>query len=371
MNFEENISKSVDRKILLNPGPGTTSSRVKEALIVSDICPREQAFGDVMHQISEGLLEIGNGLGSHEVALFVASGTGAMEACLVSAIGKNDKALILTNGAYGIRMTQICDRFSLPYEKLFSFGDYPEPLAIENALLSGSYTHLAMIHHETSTGMMNPLEEISGICKKHGIKLIVDAMSSFGAYPIDLKKTPIDYLFSSSNKCVQGMAGLSFVIFSKDRLEELKANSGGYYFDVYGQWNNLQVKNQLRFTPPVQICYAFLEAIRETLEEGLNARWNRYQSNWQLFYDGLKDLGFSFFLPEEHESKILLAIKLDSKPDLDFNDFHDFLYEQGVTIYPGVIPECQTFRVAVIGDLYQEDIKYAVSLMEDYFRAEK
>ncbi|XOV93989.1 MAG: 2-aminoethylphosphonate aminotransferase [Bacteroidota bacterium] len=371
MNFDENISKSINRKILLNPGPGTTSKRVKEAMIVPDICPRESDFAQVMHEINQGLLTIANGIGSHEVALFVASGTGAMEATLVSAIGKIDQVLIITNGAYGIRMTQICDRFNLRYEKAFDFGQYPDPKQVEKLLSSGKYTHLAMIHHETSTGMMNPLETIAGICKRQNVKLIVDAMSSFGAYPIDLKEISIDYLFSSSNKCIQGMAGLSYVIFSKERLEELQKDSGAYYFDVYSQWNNLQIKNQMRFTPPVQICYAFLEAIKETLEEGIDQRWNRYQSNWRLFYDGLKAMGFSFYLPKEQESKILLAINLNSKPGLDFNKFHDFLFDQGITIYPGLIPESKTFRVAVIGDLYQEDIEYALSKMEDYINASR
>ena len=367
MNWDENISKSIDRKILLNPGPGTTSQRVKQALITSDICPREKEFGQIMHEISDGLLAIGNGRGSHEVALFVASGTGAMEATLVSAIGKGDQALIITNGAYGIRMTQICDRFQLPYKREFSFGEYPDLTKIDQLLSSGTFTHLAMIHHETSTGMMNPLDEVSRLCQKNNVKLIVDAMSSFGAYPIDFQKVHIDYLFSSSNKCIQGMAGLSYVLFHKDMMEALKNNSKGYYFDVYSQWNNLQVKDQLRFTPPVQICYAFLEAINETLEEGIQNRWKRYQSNWQLFYNGLKDLGFHFFLSLENESKILLAIQMDSHPDLDFNDFHDYLYKHGVTIYPGVIPESNTFRVAVIGDLYEDDVRYALGKMSAYF----
>ncbi len=371
MNDQQKISKSIDRKILLNPGPGTTSREVKEAMLVSDICPREQEFGDVMHKISNGLLEIGNGVGTHEVSLFVASGTGAMEATLVSAITSSDKVLIITNGAYGIRMTQICDRFQLSYQRAFLFGEYPDPDKVDELLSVGDFTHLAFVHHETSTGMMNPLAELAEVCEKYRIRLIVDAMSSFGAYPIDLKKTRIDYLLSSSNKCIQGMAGLSYVIFRKDCIGELQRNSNGFYFDVYSQWENLQKKDQLRFTPPVQICYAFLTAIEETLKEGVQARWKRYQENWQLFYDGLKEIGFTFFLVPEYESKILLAIDLKSKPGLDFNDFHDFLYKNGITIYPGVIPESDTFRVAVIGDLYPEDIHYTIDKMKGYFKVEK
>ncbi len=359
--------KELDRKILLNPGPATTSQRVKEAQLVADICPREKEFGQVMHDICDGILKVGNGQDTHRVSLFGASGTGAMEACLVSALGKDDHALIITNGAYGIRMKAICEGYGLKHSTLFEFGDYPEPAKIKETLATGEYTHLIMVHHETSTGMMDPLEEVGQICKETGVKYIVDAMSSYGAYPIDLDAHHIDYLFSSSNKCIHGMAGLSFVIFHKDRTEDLKANGTSFYFDVYKQWDNLQKKDQLRFTPPVQTSYAFLEAIKEHEEEGLENRWKRYQANWKKLYDGFKELGFTFFLPEEQQSKILLAINLD-KPGLDFNDFHDYLYENGITIYPGVIPESKTFRVAVIGELYEEDMDYVMDKVRAYFK---
>lgn len=361
--------KSIRRNILLNPGPGTTSQKVKEAMISEDICPREDEFGQLMHIICEGILEIGNAKETHEVGLFVASGTGAMEAALVSAIGEEDKILIITNGAYGLRMEAICKSYGLEYDTAFGFGDFPEPDKVKKVLEKGNFTHLAMIHHETSTGMMNPLEDISHVCAELNVKLIVDAMSSYGAYPLDLQQTSADYIFSSSNKCIQGMAGLSFVIFKKDRLAELKKNQRSFYFDLYSQWENLQKKNQLRFTPPVQVCYAFAEAIKETLQEGVNNRWKRYQANWQVLYDGMKALGFHFYLPDNYQSKILLAIDLNSKPDLDFDDFHDFLYKEQITIYPGVIPESNTFRVAVIGDLYPEDMRLVMEKVRSYFNA--
>ncbi|MEP4532902.1 MAG: 2-aminoethylphosphonate aminotransferase [Cyclobacteriaceae bacterium] len=361
--------KAIKRNILLNPGPATTSKRVKEAMIVEDVCPRENEFGDLMLQICDGILEIGNGKDTHEVGLFVASGTGAMEATLISAIGDADKVLIVTNGAYGLRMASICKTYGLEYDTAFSFGDYPEPNKVHKVLGSGKFTHLALIHHETSTGMMNPLEEIVDVCQNLGVKLIVDAMSSYGAYPIDLQKTPVDYIFSSSNKCIHGMAGLSFVVFHKDRIAELRQNQKAFYFDLYSQWNNLQQKNQLRFTPPVQICYAFMEAIKETLEEGVKARWQRYQDNWAVLYDGFKALGFQFFLPKEYESKILLALDLNSKPELDFNDLHDFLYNNQITIYPGVIPESNTFRVAIIGDLQLEDVRYVMKKVTEFIES--
>lgn len=355
------------RKILLNPGPATTTENVKNAMVVEDICPREGEFGQVMHDICDGLLKIGNGQDKYKVGLFGASGTGAMEAVLSSAIGNEDKVLIITNGAYGFRMAKICDKFGIAFDTEFQFGDYPEVGVIADKLETSTYSHLIMIHHETSTGMMNPLDEVAELCNSKGVKLILDAMSTFGACPIDLSAHKIDYLISSSNKGIHGMAGLSYVIFHEDCMPELQANARGFYFDLYAQWKNLQDKNQLRFTPPVQVCYAFKAAIDETLEETVAKRWERYTGNWQLLYDGLQDMGFDFFLPLEQQSRILLAINLNNK-SLNFEEFHDFLYARDVTIYPGVIPESATFRVSVIGDLYKEDIEYALTQMREYFQ---
>ncbi len=356
----------LERKILLNPGPGTTSDSVKKALVVNDICPREDEFGDLMQDIVEGLVKIGNGEGEYEACMFPASGTGAVEAMLTSAIGKNSKVLIVKNGAYGIRMADICHSYGLNFDTVHKYGEYPDLTLIKEKLSAGDFTHLAMIHHETSTGMMNPLEDAAELCEELGIDLIVDAMSSYGGYPIDLMKTKVSYLAASSNKCIQGMAGLAFVVFHKDKLDELKDNTRNFYFDIYKQWYHLKEKNQLRFTPPVQISYAFHKAIEETIEETVQARWERYQENWQMLYDLMKELGFTFFLPMEQQSKILMAINLDEKLPKGFDDFHDYLYERNITVYPGVIPENKTFRMAVIGDLNKEDMKYVGEVIREY-----
>lgn len=360
--------QELERKILLNPGPGTTAQTIKEALVVNDICPREEEFGEVMREIVQGLLEIGNGKGNYEACLFAASGTGAVEAIFTSALDASKKVLIVTNGAYGIRMKQICESYQLPHETIHKFGDYPDIDAIEERLKESDFTHLAIIHHETSTGMMNPLEEISALCSKLGVTLIVDAMSSYGAYPIDLSKLDIGYLVASSNKCIHGVAGLSFVIFQKDKTSELEKNTGSFYFDLYKQWKYLKEKRQLRFTPPVQVSYAFKKAIEEILQETPEKRWIRYQKNWQVLYDGLKELGFEFYLPDEQQSKILIAVKRTGVLPKDFDHFHDYLYQKNITVYPGVIPETDTFRMAVIGDLYEEDLKYVISEIRTYLK---
>lgn len=356
----------IDRKILLNPGPGTTSDAVKKAMLVNDICPRESEFGDLMVEICQDLVTIGNGGDSYEACLFAASGTGAVEAILTSAINAGDKVLIITNGAYGFRMADICSAYQRPYETIGEFGEYPDVAAVKSKLSNGGFTHLAAIHHETSTGMMNPLEELSDVCEACNVEFIVDAMSSFGAYPIDLEKTRVSYLTASSNKCIQGMAGLSFVLFHKDCIEHISGNQKNFYFDLYNQWAHLKNKKQMRFTPPVQVCYAFKEAIKETLKETVNSRWLRYQQNWQVLYDGLKEIGFKFFLPMEQQSKILMAVSLDKELPLGFDHFHDYLFERDITVYPGVIPETTTFRVAVIGDLHVQDMEHVVQVMKEY-----
>lgn len=358
--------KELQRKILLNPGPGTTSQRVKEALLVEDICPRETEFGSVLHEICDGLVKIGNGEESHEACLFGSSGTGAVEAILTAALGEGRKVLIVTNGAYGYRMKEICETYGLAFETVHHYGEFPDTDEIRRRLQTGKFTHLAMIHHETSTGMMNPLERLAEIGEETGVRLIVDAMSSYGGYPIDLRKTRIHYLSASSNKCIHGMAGLSFVVFRNNCVPEIERNSKSYYFNLYKQWRYLQQKSQLRFTPPVQVAYAFREAIKETLAETVERRWQRYQANWTILYEAMKGFGFEFFLPYEQQSKILMALKLDAKLPKGFDHFHDYLFQRNITVYPGVIPETKTFRMAVIGDLFEADMFKVTAVIEEY-----
>jgi 2-aminoethylphosphonate-pyruvate transaminase len=359
------------RKILLNPGPGTTSESVKQALLVDDICPREQEFGTLLADINQGLLKIGQAEERFGVALFASSGTGAVEAMLTSAVHKNDHVLILTNGAYSNRMKQVCDSYDIPHSTLFSFGERIDLELLEEKLRSDdSISHLAITHHETATGMLNPLEEISDLCEKTNITLLVDAMSTFGAVPIPLDELNISYICASSNKCIQGMAGLSFVLFDKDRLnDDLAQKSPNFYFDVRAQYQYFQEKGQLRYTPPVQICYAFKQAIDETLNETVEKRRERYSENWSVLYDGLQELGFEPFLDRSDESEILLALKLEGQLPKGFDHFHDYLYERNITVYPGKIPETNTFRVAVIGDLRKEDLEFAVGKIGEYLES--
>ncbi len=360
------MSTEPKRNILLNPGPPTTSLAVKQAMVVPDICPREQEFGDLLGSITDDLIRLGKGEDNYECSLFAASGTGAVEAMLTSALSSQTQVLIVTNGAYGYRLRDICQAYELPHETVGEFGDYPNVDEIEQKLASGKFTHLAVIHHETSTGMMNPLEDFSRICKQTDVRLMVDAMSSFGGVPMNLNELDVDYLVASSNKCIHGMAGLSFVIFHKNCLPELENQSKNFYFDLYKQWSYLKEKNQLRFTPPVQICYAFRQALDETMEETVEARWQRYQNNWTVLFEGLQEFGFKPFLPIGQQSKILAAFKFEKQLPKGFDHFHDYLFERDITVYPGVIPETKTFRMAVIGDLYEKDLRLVVKTVGEY-----
>lgn len=356
----------IKRNLLLNPGPATTSSRVKEALLVPDICPREAEFGQVMKEIEQGLLEIAEASSTHQVALFGASGTGAVEAMLSSALSHQDHLLLINNGAYALRMEQICKRYNLRVTSVGAFGVYPELDSVRDILENGDFTHLAMVHHETSTGMLNPLDEITQIAQEFGLIVLLDAMSSFGAFPMSLKELGIHYLTASSNKCIQGMAGLSFVMFMDSEKEKLRHQTASFYFNVYEQWEYFQRRAQLRFTPPVQVCYAFLEAINETLEEGVQSRYLRYVSNWERLYEGILEFGFRPILPYEQQSKILLALHLGTPLVKGFDHFHDELLQQKITVYPGVIPEVQSFRMAIIGDLYLTDMDLVLDTIRHY-----
>lgn len=360
--------KKVDRKILLNPGPATTTDTVKNAMVVEDICPREEEFGALIEGIKNDLVKVVHGEGEYIAALFAASGTGGLEAAITSAVPKGKKLLVVENGAYGTRMIKLAETFDIGVVRYqLEYGDYPSIEAIEKLLKENDdVSHLAVVHHETTTGMLNPVQEICDLSHKCGVEVIVDCMSSYAGIPIDVKKWQAEYIISSSNKCIQGMAGLVFVIFKADLLPKLSEQKRSFYFNIYNQYVGFEKTGQMQFTPPVQVCYALRQAIDEYFEEGEEGRWNRYQKNWDVLVEGLQGMGLSFLLPYEQQSKILLAIIEPKNPKYNFDAMHDYLYEKGFTIYPGKGAKSATFRLSVLGDLYPQDIEDFLVVLKGY-----
>ena len=353
------------RNILLNPGPATTSDTVKQAMVVPDICPREKEFGLLMNSIRKDLVKVVHGGDDYIAVLFTASGTGGVEAALTSAVPIGKKVLIVDNGAYGTRMVKIAKAFKMDVvEYKIPYGDYPlvddiKKLAEQNPRIS----HIAMVHHETTTGMLNPVKKISEMAHQTGIEMIVDTVSSYPGMPINL-----EFIVSTSNKCIQGMPGISFVIVKKNALNKLEPNRRSFYLDVLTQHQCFEKTLQTQFTPPVQVVYALRQALDEYFKETEAGRDKRYRENWKLLYDGVLKIGFKPLLPIEQESQILTAFCEPKDTAYSFDTMHDYLYEHGFTIYPGKGAKQDTFRLSVLGDLYKEDIASFLKTLELYVR---
>jgi len=366
------VSKKIRRSVLLNPGPSTTTDTVKQAMVVEDICPRERDFGALVESIQKDLVRIVHGDNLYEAVLFASSGTGAIEACLTSVVPENKSVMIINNGAYGKRMQQICDHFGITHvDYNMGWGD-PVDLGILESLLirhKDKISHLACVHHETTVGILNPIEEISKMASKYEIEVIVDAMSSFAGIPIDMKRSNIHYLISSANKCIQGMAGISFVICHKNSLEKTKSfNRRSFYFNLYDNHAFFREHNQMQFTPPVQVLYALRQAINEYFIETEEGRANRYSELYEELKAGLKKLGFKFLVDDKFQAKILTAIIEPDDRNYDFTEMHDYLYERGFTIYPGKGAKQNTFRLAVMGELCKKDIERFLDNLKAYIK---
>ena len=367
----------IKRNILLNPGPATTSDTVKLAQVVPDICPREKEFGEVMEFVSKELTDFVGSNEDYTTILFGGSGTAAVEAMLSSVIN-NETVLIINNGAYGKRMCEIAESYNLScieyksseLEKI-NLNELEELIKKYNLNNSGnekkSISHLAVIHHETTTGILNDIESIGEICKKYKIEMIVDAMSSFAGIPINMRKMNISYLASSSNKCIQGMAGISFVIANKESLEKTKnIKPRNLYLNMYKQYSYFKDNYQMRFTPPVQVLYALKQAIVEAKEETIEKRYERYKECCEILWKGLEKLNLKKLVSEEASSMLLTSI---AEPQIDgysFEELHYYLYNRGFTIYPGKISSQNTFRIANIGQIYPENMIKFIEILEEY-----
>ena len=356
----------IKRNILLNPGPATTTDSVKYAQVVPDICPREKEFGDLMKWISKELTSIVSDNEEYTTVLFGGSGTAVVESMLTSVVPYDKRIMIVNNGAYGKRMCQIADRYDLNYIEFVSSPIETIDLEkLEKVLLENDISYLAVVHNETTTGLLNNLDDIGELVQKHNIELLVDAMSSYAAIPIDMKQQNISFLVASSNKNIQGMAGVGFVIANKNSLEKLKdIKPRTFYLSLYEQYQNFIKTHQMRFTPPVQTLYALKQAILEAKEEGIENRYKRYKKSWSRLTNSLKEMSLEYLVDDKNHSKIITSIFI---PDgVDFDMMHDYFYDKGFTIYPGKVEEFNTFRVANIGEIDSDDIEVFIGLLKRY-----
>jgi 2-aminoethylphosphonate-pyruvate transaminase len=353
--------------ILLNPGPANTTETVKRAMTRPDICPREREFGEVMHWVRDGLTRV-----VHQGELFTTvmlggSGTAGVEAAISSAVPVDGRLLVIDNGAYGVRMAQIASAYGIAHDvESFGVGGFPGVQKIRARLEERTYTQLAVVHHETSTGVLNPVEEIGALCREHGVEMIVDAMSSYAGLEIDIERMQADFLVASSNKCIQGMAGVCFVICRRERLAAMQPIPGrSFYLNLASNHHFFELHDQMQFTPPVQVMYALEQALREYFIEGGGNRQKRYLTSWETLHLGMLKLGFRGLLPESTLSKILTSYIEPDHPRYSFDEMHDRLYAKGFTIYPGKGTDHATFRVANMGAVDAQDMRAFLAAMAE------
>lgn len=347
--------------LLLTPGPLSTSETVREAML-QDWCTWDKDYNEgIVTPIRKGLLAIA-GLDEDEYTdvLLQGSGTYCVEATIGATVKPTDKLLILANGAYGKRMAQIAEYYHIDHVlvSLHETELVTGEVARKALEANPDITHLSMVHSETTTGLLNPIEEVAEVLKGRNITFIVDAMSSFGGVPIDMKKLDIDFLVSSANKCIQGVPGFGFIIAKKDKLIATKGNARSLSLDIYAQWETMEKGGgKWRFTSPTHVVHAFYQAMKELNEEGgIVARSERYKQNHRTLVDGMRALGFKTLLPDASQGPIITSF-LYPTADFDFHSFYDQLKAKGFVIYPGKISDADTFRIGNIGDIFPDDME--------------
>jgi 2-aminoethylphosphonate-pyruvate transaminase len=346
-------------KALFTPGPLTTSRTVKQAML-RDLGSRDTEFIAVVKDVRRRLVALCADPDEYTAILMPGSGTFGIEATLSSVIPPDGKLLLLINGAYGMRMLKIAEYHHIPTERLvYSENTQPDPLALETALSTDpAITHVAVVHCETTTGIVNPIELYGEIAKRHGCVYIIDAMSSFGAYPIDLKTCGIDYLISSANKCIEGTPGFSFVLARKKTLMATRGFARTLSLDLLAQWEGLEADGQFRFTPPTHVILAFHQALIELEQEGgVSARAARYRLNYDVTLTALQNLGFQPYVEESKRGYIITSFYYPNSPNFNFRTFYERLSEKGYVIYPGKLSHADCFRIGHIGRLNARDAR--------------
>ena len=347
--------------LLLTPGPLTTSETVKETMM-TDWCTWDEDYNlGIVQELRKDLVSIATkNIEDYTSVLLQGSGTYCVEAVLGATITPKDKLLICSNGAYGDRMGNIAEYYHLDYDMLaFVETEQVSVEYVDDYLSNNSdVTHVAFVHCETTTGILNPIKELSHIVKMHGKKLIVDCMSSFGGIPLDVNELGIDFLISSSNKCIQGVPGFGFIIARRSELMRCKGVARSLSLDIYDQWETMEKGHgKWRFTSPTHVVRAFFQALKELKAEGgIEARYRRYCRNHEVLVEGMRAIGFSTLLEPEKQSPVITSF-LYPEPGFSFTEFYGLLKQQGFVIYPGKVSDADTFRIGTIGDVFPEDFE--------------
>jgi len=356
--------------ILLTPGPLTTSLETKQAML-RDWGSWDASFNAITGTICKDLVEVVNGAGTHVCVPLQGSGTFSVEAALANLVPRDGKVLVPNNGAYCARIVKILKYLG----RAHSVIDIAEDKQATAAMVEGAFkmdpaiTHVAQVHCETGTGILNPLPEIAAACARHGKGLIVDAMSSLGAIEIDVKKYPIDAVVAASGKCIEGPPGMGFVIARQAVLDKSQGNSHSLAMDLHDQWTYMQKTTQWRFTPPTHVVAAFRAALDQfKAEGGQAARGARYRKNCETLIDGMAALGLRTFLPRELQAPVIVTFHAPSDPNYAFKAFYEKVKARGYVLYPGKLTQVETFRVGCIGAIDANEMRNVVSAVGEVLR---
>lgn len=360
---------------LLTPGPLTTSVGVKEAMLI-DRCTWDADYKDMTQSVRRKLLELAHAdKAGYTTVLMQGSGTFGVESVLSSVIAPSDKLLILQNGAYSKRMTEMAEYHNLSYVVYEEdYAKVPDAQIVEELLQSDrEITHIAMVHSETTSGILNDIETIGQLAKKYGKKFIVDAMSSFGGVDIDVPATGITYLVSSANKCIQGVPGFSFIIAEMADLKKCRGLAHSLSLDLYAQWETMEKDGgKWRFTSPTHVVAAFAQALEELKAEGgIAARNQRYAAANKALREGMEAMGFKAFIASSLQGPIITTFFYPENAAFTFAEMYAYLKDRGYVIYPGKLTDAETFRLGNIGEIYMEDVEKILAIFKAFTEEHK
>jgi 2-aminoethylphosphonate-pyruvate transaminase len=348
---------------LLTPGPLTTSLTVKQAML-RDWGSRDRDFIALNARVRERLVRIAGAEETHVCVPLQGSGTFVVEAMLGTLVPPHGRLLVLVNGAYGERMVRMARRHGRPVVALTTPEDQPnDPAALERALAEDrAITHVAAVHCETTSGILNPIERIAEVTAEAGRRLLIDAMSAFGALPLDAREVPFEAVAASANKCLEGVPGVGFALVHREALPAAEGNAPALSLDLHDQWSTMERTGQWRFTPPTHVLAALDQALEQhDAEGGVGGRATRYRANRRILIEGMRALAFETLLPDQLQTPIIVTFRMPADPRFVFEDFYDRLRDRGYLIYPGKLTVAPSFRIGCIGRIGPDEIRGALS----------